>query len=117
MRGILDGLQSGERSGAPEALRGNDDAMAYYGVLADMLGSHFPDSDSLSPVAQAIGEAINSRRIRDWSTNIDIVNDMTNAIEDILFDLQADLGKKILIEAMDNTIDKLILVAKRRDLS
>jgi len=117
MRGILDDLQSGDRSGAPEALKGNDDALAYYGVLADMLDSHFPDSEALSIMALAIGEAISSRRIRDWSTNIDIVNDMTNAIEDILIDVQADYGKKVPLEAMDNTIDKVILVAKRRDLS
>ena len=117
MQETLGSLQRGERGDIPEKLRGKDDATAYFGVIQELLGESVPDSELLSDVAMSIEGAITSRKIRDWSTNIDIINDMTNAVEDILFDAQDASGYKIPLDILDSVNERLILVAKRRDLA
>lgn len=117
MQGVLHEIQTGGRDSIPEQLRGRDDAAAYYGVLQERLGRHFPMAEVPPEVALAIDEAISSRKIRDWSTNIDILNDMFNDIEDVLFNYQDANDFAIPLDALDAAIEPLILVAKRRDLS
>ncbi len=116
MRLLLDEVQDGERTGVPESLKGMDDAIAYYGLLDEVLDGHISESSQLAQIAIHVDQAIGSKRIRDWSTNIDIVNAMTNEVEDVLFDAQKSLGVTIPLDVVDSAIDRIIHVAKRRDI-
>ncbi len=117
MRGLLDDLQSGERSNVPPVLRGKDDAIAYFGVIGEMLDASKDDESHIADMALRIDEAIASRKIRDWSSNIDIKNSMMNDIEDVLYDASGANGMNIPGESIDALIDKILLVAQRRDLA
>jgi type I restriction enzyme R subunit len=68
-------------------------------------------------MAISIDDAVTSRKIRDWSDNVDIVNEMKNDIEDVLYDASESSGVTFPGEVIDAVIDKLTLVAKRRDLA
>ncbi|TVM14018.1 restriction endonuclease subunit R [Oceanidesulfovibrio indonesiensis] len=117
MRGLLEDLKSGERSNVPNALRGKDDAIAYFGVIGEMLGASKDAEAHVAEMALQIDEAIASRKIRDWSTNIDIKNKMMNDIDEILYDASRTYEMTIPGESIDALIDKLLLVAQRRDLA
>lgn len=116
MRGLLDDLQQGERGNLPPSLKGKDEAAVYFGILGEMLEGQIAEA-SLPQMAISIDDAVTSRKIRDWSDNIDIVNEMKNDIEDVLYDASESSGVTFPGEVIDAVIDKLILVAKRRDLA
>jgi type I restriction enzyme R subunit len=117
MRGALTTLQRGENRAVPEKLTGKKDAIAYFGVVKDGLAGRIDDEQALSDIALSIEQSIASRKIRDWSTNIDIINEMTNTIEDIFFEAQDKLACSIPLDALDAVIERLITVAKRRELA
>lgn len=116
MRGMLVELQSGERTNIPGMLRGRGDAIAYYGVLGEMLNASSEDEVHVAKMATMIDDVISSKKIRDWSSNIDIKNSMMNDVEDVLYDASRLHGFLISAEVVDAMIEKLILVAQRRDL-
>ncbi|WP_051295043.1 type I restriction endonuclease subunit R [Maridesulfovibrio bastinii] len=115
MHNLLE-VQTGERSNVPGVLRGRDDAIAYFGVIGDMLGIPEDAEAYIAEMALQIDEAIAPKKIRDWSSNVDIKNNMMNDIEDVLYEGSEIHGIDIPDESIDNIIDKLLLVAQRRDL-
>lgn len=121
MKEMLRQMQQGERGDIPSTLKGKDDAIAYYGVVKELLTGGVPDgsaqNDTLPEIALAIDAAITTKKIRDWSTNIDVINEMTNDIEDALFDAQGVHGFSLPLETVDAVIERVLLVAKRRDLA
>jgi len=116
IRGLLTELQTGERDNIPAVLNGKGDAIAFYGVIGEMLSASKMDNAQVAKLALKIHNAITSNKIRDWSSNIDIKNSMMNDIEDVLYDASSAYGLSVSSALIDAMIDKLLLVAQRRDI-
>jgi len=74
------------------------------------------DEVYIAKIATMIDDVVSSKKIRDWSSNIDIKNSMMNEVEDVLYDASRLHGFSVSAEVVDAMIEKLILVAQRRDL-
>ena len=114
----------------PEALRGHGPAQAYYRVLGEILprGSESADQDQgvrephstygesgrAIEMALAIELMIDQRRIRDWIHNTDVQRQMTDAIDDYLFELRDTAGLNLDTADMDAIIERCLDIARKR---
>jgi len=102
----------------PEGLRNRDVAKAFYGVVKEVvsrLGEAKESLDELSAdVAIEIDDAIQALVVVDWRTNLDVQNQMKNAIDDLLYGLKSELGIPLTIEDMDAIVEKALDIAKNR---
>jgi type I restriction enzyme, R subunit len=106
----------------PPELRRAKHAAAYFGLIRDT-GSHYYTETELdrlmsiaSEMALKIEQIIDKHKIRDWVRNTDIQNRMKAEIEDYLFDeVQASHNVKIETAMLDEMLDNLIELARRRD--
>ena len=102
----------------PAALRGNDDGMAFYGivsgVLAEVSGEPVAE-DETAEVALAVMDIIHEHHIVDVWSNETAQNDMRNAIDDYFFDVLRDEKGIELSEAqMDDLLTQVLRLAQRR---
>ena len=107
-----------EETQAPEAIRGNEDALAFHevfcGQLADRHGSPV-DDDATAQVALEVLELIDERRIVGIWSNETAQNEMRNALDDYFFDVLADERGIVLDEAtMDDLIERVLGLARAR---
>jgi len=103
----------------PEKLNGNEDAMAYYGVLRPLLevrDTSTTDVDEVTAEAAiAVQRILDSHRKVNFWDDEDAQKQVLNAIDDYLFDeLKERKGLGLSLEQMDEIIDKVIQVAKYR---
>lgn len=113
---VLEEFHSGGGQTLPKELKTHQDAAAYFGILTEQLAGCIKDKDLLASAALSIEEALDDRKIRDWTINVDITNDMANAVEDVLFAMGSELHTEIPYNLIDATVEQIITVAKRRDL-
>lgn len=102
----------------PDAIKGNDDGQAFFGILEDVLvtGDGQPiDKDDTAAIALAIIDIIKAHHIVDvWSNDI-AQNNMRNAIDDYFFDvLRDEKGIDLPVEAMDDLEHKIMDLARAR---
>ena len=71
--------------------------------------------DSTPEIAIKIEEIIESHKIRDWDTNIDVQNSMVSDIEDYLFSIKGRYDLELTYEEIDDILDSTLKIAKRRD--
>ena len=103
-------------------LRRTKHAAAYYGVLSESRHA-LPHTNRLDPrdaylgeISPRIEQIIESHKIRDWVRNADVQNQMKADIEDYLFDeIQPQFGMQIDTAMLDEILDRLIELARRRD--
>jgi len=102
----------------PEAIRGNDDAQAFFGVvgpvLAEASGGAF-DDDQAAEVALAVTGIVADHRIVDvWSNEV-AQNKMRNAIDDYLYDVVRDrMGVALPKEGLDELEQAIMRIARAR---
>jgi type I restriction enzyme R subunit len=93
-------------------------AKAFYGVVNEVLGRLSVAEDTLpglaADVAVRIDDAIQSRLVVDWRTNMDRQNEMRNAIDDLLYDVKSEHGLTLSVEDMDAIIERSLDIAKNR---
>ena len=116
MREALEQFHSGGVQALPRELRAHHDAAAYYGILSEKLSDRINNRNGLADAALEIEKALDDRKMRDWALNVDITNDMANAVEDIIFALGAKVASDIPFKVIDATVGQIIMVAKKRDL-
>jgi type I restriction enzyme R subunit len=103
----------------PEKLSGNEDAMAYYGVLKPFFAEHPLPPDMCDLIAADTALAIHSILDRHWKVQFwdddDAKNQAINDIDDYLFDeVKGKMGVEISLERMDALIERTMQVAKSR---
>ena len=103
----------------PEKLTGNEDAMAYYGILKPFFEKHDLDESDLESIAADTAIAIHSileshQKVHFWYDE-DAQKQTVNEIDDYLYDeLKAGKGIELSLDQMDDIIEKALQVAKHR---
>ncbi|MBW9267388.1 MAG: HsdR family type I site-specific deoxyribonuclease [Candidatus Thiodiazotropha sp. (ex. Lucinisca nassula)] len=117
----LNAVRQGSENSTPGRLKGHGAAQAYFGVVSEILKSYpvlEPNGNQeelATSMALELESIINAHRIRDWVHNDDVQRQMTNAIDDYLFDLQDDPGLQLETAHMDEIIERCIDIARKRE--
>jgi type I restriction enzyme, R subunit len=102
----------------PDAIRGNDDGQAFFGILEGVLATDdgkLIGADEVAAIALKIIDIIKSHHIVDvWSNDI-AQNRMRNAIDDYFFDILRDeRGIALPVEVMDDIELRIMNLARAR---
>ncbi len=117
---LRDRIVSGRHDDAPAKLRDNDEACAYYGVVKPVYLAHNTISgqeldDMAADTALAAQIILMDCRKVDFWNDPDAGNNVENAIDDYLHDeIKYKHGVPLSVEQMDEIIEKLMRVARRR---
>jgi type I restriction enzyme R subunit len=119
MRQIADDFRQGYTGNHyPVSIENDNDAKAFYGIVSDVLGKYgdLSDSESDEAVGQLavdINSAIKSLARVDWRHNNAIHKNMTQAIEDLLWDFSDNHH----LELPEEELDKMLESTKKTALS
>jgi type I restriction enzyme R subunit len=103
----------------PDTLSGNEDAMAYFGVLKPFLEKHELGEEDLESSAANTAIAIHGilekhKKVHFWDDE-DAQKQAVNEIDDYLYDeLKTARGIELSLDQMDDIIEKVLQVAKHR---
>lgn len=103
----------------PDKLIGNEDAMAYYGVLEPFLENHELNEEELETAAADTAISIHKifkkyRKVHFWD-DVDAQKQVVNEIDDYLYDeLKSKRSIELSLVQMDDIIEKVFQVAKSR---
>jgi type I restriction enzyme R subunit len=103
---------------APESIRGDEDAQAFFGILDGQLktqGNEPVTGDDAAAIAQQVIDIIKSHLIVDiWSNEV-AQNNLRNAIDDYFFDvLRDEKGIDLPVEVLDDLELKVMDLARAR---
>lgn len=125
VREIADSVRTRRGAGVPQELENCEVAQAFFGVLNEVLGAgNDPKQvtvDKSNPfdlkwranAALGIDSIIQKHKIVNWTNNSDVQNQMKNAIEDFLHEVEPDDGA-LSFEAIDLLLEKCLDIARRR---
>lgn len=116
---IRDKVVTRQHDDIPEKLDGNEDAMAFYGVLKPFIKAHELDSGVCEDIASDIALAIHDILKRNWKVQFwddsDAEKRVVNEIDDYLYDeIKGTRGLGLSIQQMDDIIEKSMQVARHR---
>lgn len=117
----LDQIREGHDRSQPAKLRGYRHASAYYGVIHEALAQDESadedenQSELIADVAIRLEEIIEAHKVRDWSDNVDIQNNIRNQIDDALYSLKDQQGIALDGTQIDLLVERLLDVARKRD--
>lgn len=103
----------------PDTLSGNEDAMAYFGVLKPFFEKHELGEEDLESAAANTAIAIHGildkhNKVHFWDDE-DAQKQAVNEIDDYLYDeLKTARGIELSLDQMDDIIEKVLQVAKHR---
>ena len=103
----------------PHKLSGNENAMAYFGVLKPFLEKHELGEEDLESAAADTAIAIHDilekhKKVQFWDDE-DAQKQAVNEIDDYLYDeLKTEKGIELSLDQMDDIIEKVLQVAKHR---
>ena len=106
----------------PDKLSGNEDAMAYFGVLKPVLEKLELGEEELETAAADTAIAIHyilkeHNKVHFWDDE-DAQKQAVNEIDDYLYDeLKTERSIELSLDQMDNIIEKVLQVAKHRSYS
>jgi len=118
---IMRTVQSGRDASMPEKLGRYRHAPAYYGVIREPLAGYTLNTPDLSmddlaaDVAIRLEQIIEERKIRDWTANLDVQNEIKLAMEDYLYSIKGRYDIPLKGGDMDVILDSVLDVAKQRD--
>lgn len=108
IKDIAEKVASHTDDGVPEELAHKEMARRYYGVVREEVKAYNAQPKVAIRIATEIEKRIGKHKIRDFRDNPDALNRMRNEIDDIFFEVIADMGLEIPIEAQDKLIDQCI---------
>lgn len=122
VEGAMNNVRSREDDATPSELRHTKHAAAYFGLIRETANNYYTEAELARLMAVAsemslnIEQIIEKNKIRDWVRNTDVHNKMKSEIEDYLFDeVQAKHNIQIETAMLDEVLDNLIELARRRD--
>jgi type I restriction enzyme R subunit len=102
----------------PAILNGHSVAKAFYGIVNEVIGgadsSTAEQRQTAAEAALRIDAIVLRNRVVDWTENIDIQNQISNEIDDYLYELRENSGVKLTLEDMDKIVENAVSVAKVR---
>lgn len=111
---IREDMSSGHLSNIPERIRQEPITRAFYGSLEEVLENHFGEEaiaekrSEIANLATDIRTIIEKLVIRDWKRNMDVENDMKDAIEDYLLENTGRLDINLITGDDYSKLDELI---------
>jgi type I restriction enzyme R subunit len=122
VEGAMNNVRSREDDATPSELRHTKHAAAYFGLIRETANNYYTEAELTrlmsiaSEMSLNIEQIIERLKIRDWVRNTDVHNQMKAEIEDYLFDeVQAKHNIQIETAMLDEVLDNLIELARRRD--
>jgi type I restriction enzyme R subunit len=103
----------------PDVLSGNEEAMAYFGVIRPFINARALSDAELEAVAADTAIALHGilekhRKVHFWDDE-DAQKQVINEIDDYLYDeLKTARGIELSLDQMDEIIEKVLQVAKHR---
>ncbi|RKT37849.1 type I restriction endonuclease subunit R [Thiocapsa rosea] len=119
MEGFHAAIVQGQEDAIPAPLRGRRTAQAFFGVVGEVL-ERYPQHDVDTrtqlavDMATSIEDLIAVRSIRDWVHNADVQQQMSNAIDDYLFELRDTVGLDLETVDMDAIMERCLDIARKR---
>ena len=114
-------MQRGRADDIPHKLHRYRDAPAYYNVVHEPLreyaaGDGGPDVKEIAAdLAIELERLIEALKIRDWTVNLDVQNEMRMAMDDYLWQVRSEHDLPLTMDEMDEILDRVIEVARQRD--
>ncbi|MDB4777830.1 HsdR family type I site-specific deoxyribonuclease [bacterium] len=105
----------------PVSLKGHPDAKAYYRLLLEgfeKVNGKGAKADLTSISAETALKAkaiLEEKKVRDWTENRDVENAMVNELDDLLFSVKGRHDLNLTHADIDEILEGIIRVAKRRD--
>jgi type I restriction enzyme, R subunit len=102
----------------PPELQDNAAAEAFYSIVNDVFGrlkAPPPDARRIATeTALKIDRIIRETKVVDWTSKLDIQNEMRNHIDDCLYELKKHHGLDLGFDDMDFIIESSINIARSR---
>jgi type I restriction enzyme, R subunit len=114
---IAETIRTRGDDGRPAALRHNDAAKAFYGVMLEIVSRHSVNEDCREALAQTsmrIDEIVQREKIVNWTANLDVQNRMQIEIEDALHDFKSETGMDLSFDEIDSILEKCMDISRRR---
>ena len=119
IRETLDELRGKSSSELPDILTHRDEAKAYYGVFQEPMAGYYVPGYSpemfAADTAVRMEDIICEHKIRDWTRNQDVKNQMMNDIEDYLYSLKGRYELDMDFEVIETMTHQVLAIAERRD--
>jgi len=115
-KSLRDQETSGYRRDVPQRLHKLRDAPAYYGVVRETLENKLSE-EVLAEMAAHIETLIEQHKIRDWMYNPDVLNEIRNVIDKYLYEIEDAHGIKFSAAELDEIVEQVIDIARKRDAS
>ena len=118
---ILRDVQGGRDADMPEKLHRFRDASAYYGVIREPLAQYTVDvpgvdmDDLIADIAIRLEEIIEEKKIRDWTTNLDVQREIKRAMDEYLYSVRGRYDIPLTAGDVDVILDSVLEIAKQRD--
>lgn len=114
---IADSIRTRRGAGVPPELQNQEVAQAFFGIVKEVFANHQASGLDVAALgasaALQIDEIIRSRKIVNWTNNTDVQNQMQNAIEDYLHELEGS-GLDLSFDEIDMILEKCLDIARRR---
>jgi type I restriction enzyme R subunit len=119
MYGTLDAVRGKTASTLPDMLSNRDEAKAYYGIIQEPLANYavagYTPERFAAETAVRLDEIIREHKIRDWTKNQDIKNQMLNELEDYLYSLKGRYELAMGLACIERITTQVLAIAERRD--
>ncbi len=114
---VMESVQNHTDDDSPEIIEDNLHAKAFYGIVLDILHAKLPSGkhEEISAKAGlAIDKIISKHRVVDWQYKEDVINHMSQEIEDLLFTIKSRHNVDIGWDEIDAIIEQIVNTAKKR---
>jgi type I restriction enzyme R subunit len=118
---ILHTVQTGRDADTPGKLFQYRDAPAFYRAMYDPLAQYevgvpgTTKDELLADMAIRLEQIIEARKIRDWTTNPDVWNEMQAAMDEYLYSVKGRYDIPLTNGDIDVILDRVLELAKQRD--
>jgi type I restriction enzyme R subunit len=118
---ILHTIQTGRDADTPGQLFQYRDAPAFFRAMRDPLARYEVDvpgttkDELLADVAIRLEQIIEARKIRDWTTNLDVQNEIKRAMDEYLYSIKGRYEIPLTDGDIDVILDSVLEIAKQRD--
>lgn len=110
---LRDQEREGRRTDLPGDLDHYRDAPAYYGIIGEVMGARVIKEEQAT-FSIEMEKIIEACKVTDWQDNLDVKHTMANRLEDALYDLETKHGVSFTPAELDEMIDGVIDVARKR---